>query len=124
MYKFEQLEVYQLALDYVDHVYKLADRLPHNEAFNLNSQTTRAATSIALNIAEGSTGQSNAEQCRFLAMSIRSLLETIACQHIIQRRGYLPKDDPLLQQLDNTGQILARKLQAMRKSLTVEKEHQ
>jgi four helix bundle protein len=117
MYKFEQLEVYQLALDYIDQIYTLADKLPRNEAYNLSSQITRAATSIALNIAEGSTGQSDAEQGRFLGMAIRSLLETIACQHIIQRRGYLKHDDPLLLRLDASGQTLARKLQAMRKKM-------
>ena len=117
MYKFEQLEVYQLALEYIDQIYTLADKLPRNEAYNLGSQITRAATSIALNIAEGSTGQSDAEQNRFLGMAIRSLLETIACQHIIQRRDYLKQDDSLLRQLDASGQTLARKLQAMRKKI-------
>ena len=117
MYKFEQLEVYQLALEYVDLVYTLAEKLPRSEDYNLKSQSTRAATSIALNIAEGSTGQSDAEQGRFLAMAIRSLLETVACQHIIQRRGYLEKHDTLLKQLDTAGQKLARKLQAMRKAV-------
>jgi four helix bundle protein len=117
MYKFEQLEVYQLALDYIDQIYVIADKLPRSEAYNLGSQITRAATSIALNIAEGSTGQSDAEQGRFLSMAIRSLLETIACQHIIERRGYLKQDDDLIKLLSTSGQILARNLQAMRKSV-------
>ena len=120
MYKFEKLEVYQLALDYIDQIYVIADKLPRNEAYNLGSQITRAATSIALNIAEGSTGQTDAEQGRFLSMAVRSLLETIACQHIIQRRGYT-KDNDLLERLDTSGKTLARKLQAMRKALTKEK---
>ena len=79
-YKFEQLEVWKLALDYIDLIYKLAENLPRSEDFNLKSQITRAATSIALNIAEGSQGQSDAEQARFLGMSLRSLIETVACQ--------------------------------------------
>jgi len=70
MYKFERLEVYQLALDHVDLVYALADRLPRIEEFNLKPQLRRAATSVVLNIAEGSTGQSNAEQSRFLGMAV------------------------------------------------------
>ena len=64
-YKFERLEVWQLALEYIDRMYDLADRLPSSEEYNLKSQLRRAATSIALNIAEGSTGQSDAEQARF-----------------------------------------------------------
>ncbi|MGE5376633.1 MAG: four helix bundle protein [Bacteroidota bacterium] len=49
----------------------------------------RAATSVALNIAEGSQGQSDAEQARFLGMKIRSLIETVACEQVIQRRNYI-----------------------------------
>ena len=67
-FKFENLEVWQLALDYADLVYELADKLPDSEKFNLRSQITRAATSIALNIAEGSTGQTDPEQTVFLVL--------------------------------------------------------
>jgi four helix bundle protein len=55
-YKFEQLDVWTLALDYIDLVYKIAESLPRSEEYNLKSQITRAATSVALNIAEGSQG--------------------------------------------------------------------
>ena len=40
MYKFEQLEVYQLALDYIDQIYVVADKLPRNEAYNLSNKKT------------------------------------------------------------------------------------
>ena len=79
-YKFERLEVWQLALEYADLIYALAEQLPRSEDFNLKSQIVRAATSVALNIAEGSTSQSNAEQARFLGLAIRSVVETVACQ--------------------------------------------
>ena len=61
-YKFEKLAVWQRALEYVDLVYAVAEALPRAEDFNLKSQITRAASSIALNIAEGSTSQTDAEQ--------------------------------------------------------------
>lgn len=116
-YKFEQLDVWKLALDYIDLVYKVTEGLPHSEDYNLRSQITRAATSIALNIAEGSQGQSNAEQARFLGMAIRSLIETVACQQIIERRGYF-QESTLLQKMYSDSQLLARKLQSFRNSLT------
>ncbi|MBK9927233.1 MAG: four helix bundle protein [Anaerolineales bacterium] len=56
-FKFENLEVWQMALDYVDLMYELAEKLPDAERYNLKSQITRAATSITLNIAEGSTAK-------------------------------------------------------------------
>jgi four helix bundle protein len=64
-YKFEQLEVWKLSLEYIDSIYVLAAKLPKSEEYNLKSQIVRATTSISLNIAEGSTGQSDAEQQGF-----------------------------------------------------------
>jgi four helix bundle protein len=115
-YKFEQLEVWQLAMEYIDAIYVLAEKLPRSEDYNLKSQIVRAATSVALNIAEGSTGQTNAEQARFLGMAIRSLIETVACQHLIRRRHYV-SDETLITTVYSKLQILARKLQSFRKSL-------
>jgi four helix bundle protein len=116
-YKFEQLDVWKLALDYLDLIYKLAENLPRNEEYNLKSQITRAATSIALNIAEGSQGQSDAEQARFLGMSIRSLVETVACLEIIRKRQYF-QDQTLLDTAYEDSQVLVRKLQSFRKSMS------
>ena len=116
-YKFEQLEVWQLSLDYMDSIYALGKKLPQSEDFNLKSQIIRVATSIALNIAEGSTGQTDAEQARFLGIAIRSLIETVACQHIIRRRKYLA-DETLLDNLYEQSQLLARKLQAFRNAIS------
>ena len=118
-YKFEELEVWKLAVGYLDLIYKLANGLPRSEDYNLKSQITRAATSIALNIAEGSQGQSDAEQGRVLGMAIRSPVETVACQKIIERRGYI-QDESLLNQAYENSQILARKLQAFRKNLSTQ----
>ena len=87
-YKFEKLEVWTLSMGYLDGLYAIAAALPRGEEYNLKSQLLRAGTSIALNIAEGSTGQSDKEFARFLGFALRSLVETVACQHIIRRRGY------------------------------------
>ncbi|HEY4194036.1 MAG TPA: four helix bundle protein, partial [Mucilaginibacter sp.] len=46
----------------------------------------RAADSISLNIAEGSTGQSNAEFKRFLTYSLRSAIEVVGCIYLAQKR--------------------------------------
>jgi four helix bundle protein len=114
-YKFQKLEVYQLGLDFVDEVYKLSRQLPDTERFNLRSQLERAVTSVVLNIAEGSTGQSDLEQNRFLGMALRSYLETVACLDLIERRKYLTPET-----IDSTrelGHQLFVKLQAFRRSL-------
>jgi len=118
-FKFERLEVWQLALEYIDLIYEIAHQLPRSEEYNLKSQITRAATSVALNIAEGSTGQTDAEQARFLGIAIRSLLETVACQHIISRREYLQDALPLRESY-RRAETLVAKLHAMRRAIAPE----
>ena len=115
-FKFEKLEVWQLALDYIDLIYEIGNQLPQSEKYNLKSQMTKAATSVALNIAEGSTGQTDAEQARFWGLAIRSLLETVACQHIISRRKFLQDVTPL-RQAYRRAETLVAKLHTMRRTI-------
>ena len=115
-YKFEQLEVWNRALDYADQIHEVAEQLPKRERYNLADQMTRAANSIALNIAEGSTGLSDTEQDRFLRIAIRSLLETVASLHLVKRRDYLDDPDPLREAYRDSETLFA-KLQAFRSSL-------
>ena len=114
-YKFQKLDVYKLALAYIKSVYLLSHKLPDRERFNLTNQIERAATSIALNIAEGSTGQSDLEQKRFLGLALRSYLETIACLDLIEAFGYLSENE--ISDLRNQGHQLFIKLAAFRKAL-------
>src|SRR5688572_26930685 len=78
-FKFEQLRVWQLSLVFGEKINAIADGFPKKELFNLSTQIRRTADSIGLNIAEGSTGQTNAEQKRFLIFANRSALEVVAC---------------------------------------------
>lgn len=118
-FKFEKLEVWKLALEYVNHIYGIAEKLPSLEEYNLKSQIIRAGTGIALNIAEGSTSQSDPEQARFLSIAIRSLIETVACQDIIKQRGYLKDPEPLQEAYQFSEKLFA-KLQAFRNNLLSE----
>jgi four helix bundle protein len=121
-YKFEQLDVLNLSLDYMDLIYDVAGKLPKGEEYNLKSQIIRAATSVSLNIAEGSTGQSDAEQARFLGMAIRSLI--VSCLSIYHSTKRLcVQEENLLQKAYDASQTLARKLQTFRKSLS-DPQHQ
>lgn len=116
-YKFEKLEVWKLAMKLNELSDKIAGSLPDKEKYNLNSQLRRASTSIALNIAEGSTGQSNKEQIRFLRYAIRSYIEVIACIRLIQNKNYLPSGSSAVQKLESTGYTLFGKLHAFKKAL-------
>ena len=114
-YKFQNLDVYKLGLQYLDNVYELASSFPDQEKYNLRSQLERAATSIVLNVAEGSTGQSDPEQHRFLGLALRSYLETVACLDIVRRRRYSSQES--VNELLEMGHQLFVKLQALRRFL-------
>ena len=92
-FKFEKLTIWQMAIEYGDNIHRLAYKFPKEEMYNLSSQIRRAVDSIALNISEGSIGQSNPEFRRFMGYSIRSLAEVVTCLHKASNRNYISKDE-------------------------------
>nr|WP_317046817.1 four helix bundle protein [Pedobacter yonginense] len=60
---------WQKALDLADEINRITKTFPKDEVYVfLTSQVKRAADSISMNIAEGSTGQSNPEFKSFCVM--------------------------------------------------------
>lgn len=92
-FKFENLIIWQKAMDYGENIFQLSNQFPKEEIYNLTSQIRRAVDSIALNISEGSIGQSNPEHKRFIGFAIRSLAEVVTCLHKAQRRKYISDDE-------------------------------
>ncbi len=113
--KFEDLRVWQKALDITVIVHNLTRSFPKEELFILTSQIKRAADSVALNIAEGSTGNTNAEFNRFLQISNRSAIEVIACLHIAKARNIIKQEDFDNVYTEING--LIRSIQALKKTL-------
>jgi len=87
-FSFENLQVYQKSLDFVDMVYEVTKEFPKTELYNLTSQFKRAAVSIALNLAEGA-GDSNAQFGRYLQISLDSVKECVVCSTIAKRQKYI-----------------------------------
>lgn len=115
-FKFEKLKVWQIALKLSDKIDKLTRKnFPKEEVYILTSQMKRAADSVVLNIAEGSTGQSSKEFNRFLGFALRSGIEVVSCLYLAQQRGYINQDD--FQLLYDEYENLIIKIQALRKSL-------
>ena len=92
-FKFEKLIIWQKAMDFGENVYRLTSKFPKEEMYNLSSQIRRAVDSIALNISEGSIGQSNPEFKKFMGYSIRSLAEVVTCLHKAKRREYISEEE-------------------------------
>lgn len=92
-FKFEKLIVWQKAVDLSDKVDALTKRFPKEEVYILTSQFKRAADSVSLNIAEGSTGQTNPEFSRFLGYALRSNIEVVGCLYLAKRRVYVSEEE-------------------------------
>lgn len=92
-FKFEKLIIWQKAMELGEEVNILSNTFPKKEIYNLSSQICRAADSIALNISEGSIGQTNPEFKRFIGYAIRSLAEMVTCLHKAKRRDYISEKD-------------------------------
>jgi four helix bundle protein len=91
-FKFEKLRIWQNSMDFGEEIFSMSKEFPKDELYNLTTQIRRASDSIALNIAEGSTGQSFPEFIKFIGYSLRSLAEVVTCLHKAFRRGYLSEE--------------------------------
>jgi len=92
-FKFEKLIVWQKSLELSVLICDIVTKFPKEETNVLSSQIKRAADSVSLNIAEGSTGQSNPEFKRFLAIALRSSVEVVGCIYIAKRVKIISEED-------------------------------
>ncbi len=96
---FEDLECYQLALNVVHEAYRVAQRLPPEEKFNLADQLRRAGVSATLNIAEGYGRYHYLDSLRFFYIARGSLNEVlsafITCDTVHLLSGELPRQREL-----------------------------
>ena len=115
-FKFEKLDVWQKSIELGFHIHELTRTFSQEELYILTSQIKRAADSIALNIAEGSTGQTDAEFKKFLGYAIRSAIEVVSCLYIGKRRKLVKEHN--FQELYSEIEGIVKMLQALRKRLS------
>lgn len=114
-FKFEKLEVWQKALRLSFIIHDITKGFPKTEIYILTSQIKRAADSIVLNIAEGSTGQTNAEFKLFIGYSVRSAMEVVSCLYLGKQRNLIEEDK--FKSCYKEIESLVIMLQALRNSL-------
>ena len=88
-FRFLNFPVYKDIKKYIKNIYSISSAFPREEQFGMSNQLRRAATFIALNIAEGSDRGSDKEFKRFAQMSIGSLNETVAILDISLENGFI-----------------------------------
>ena len=91
-FKFEDLTVYQKAMDFGERVNGLVMEFPTHELYALSSQFRRAADSIALNISEGYPG-SDPQFIKHINYAIYSSNECVSCSTKARRRNYISTEE-------------------------------
>jgi four helix bundle protein len=114
-FKFENLRVYQDSLSLVSLVYKFTKQWPKSELFGLSSQLQRAAASILLNIAEGSS-RTGEDFSHFLSLARGSCFEVVAILTIAKAQGYISPEE--FNSAYEACYQLAKMLSKLRSSLT------
>jgi four helix bundle protein len=92
MRNFRELEIWKKSIQFVKLIYQLTEFFPEKERYGLTSQLQRAAVSIASNIAEGCSRNSEKEFIRFLESAMGSSFE-IETQLIIAKEINFLSDD-------------------------------
>lgn len=102
------LLVWQKAMDVAVSTYELTRRYPRDELFGLTSQSRRAASSVAANIAEGYGRATRQAYINFLRIA-RGSLKELETHLVLAERVGLASPEPtrsLLDQTDELGRML------------------
>jgi four helix bundle protein len=99
--KHKSLHVHSAVRDLTKEVYAVTMLLPTEEKFNMVQQLRRAALSVKLNLAEGSSRKSEVERARFVEIARGSLVEIDAALETAVDLNYLK-----IEQLHSIGELL------------------
>ena len=114
MFNFERLDVWRKSVEFAGLIYGATKGFPADERFGLTNQIRRAATSIASNIAEGSS-RPRTDFARFIGYASGSLSEVITQATVAKNEGML--DPTSYQQIYSDGEEIGRMLSGLRGSL-------
>ena len=121
MQHYQQLLVWQKAMDLVVWCYEITKSFPSEERYGLTSQIRRAGVSVPANIAEGHSRFHTKEFLNHLSIARGSLAELETELMISQRVGFLSSEqlDRLLVMSDEIGRMTAGLRQSLEAKLVV-----
>jgi four helix bundle protein len=104
---YEKFEAWKVAHPLALEIYKITDRWPSSERFQLTSQVRRSALSIPTNIAEGAAKRGRQEFRRYLDLANGSLAELSYLRRFSKDRGIITEETflALNEQRDRAGKL-------------------
>jgi len=114
-FRFEDLEIWQLAIEIADKLFDIADKLEKEKLFRFAEQLRGAAMSISNNIAEGSGSDSNREFAQFLNIARRSVFENANILMILYRRKLISEKE--LKLISKNLDYICRKITNFKRTL-------
>ncbi len=114
-FRFEQLEIWKLGIDFASHVYEVTEGFPRSEMFGLRSDIRGASNSVPPNIGEGSGRGSKKDFARFLDIAMGSVYEVVTGMAIALKRRYVTTAD--YRAIYDEAEILAKKLSRFQDTL-------
>jgi four helix bundle protein len=117
---YEDLQVWQKAIDLAEEAYIATKNFPKEEIFGLVMQMRRSSVSVASNIAEGCARNSPKEFQHFLSIASGSVAELKTQVIISQRVGLMKKElsETLLEQAVIVERMLSGLSKAIEKPAT------
>lgn len=105
---YQELVVWQRAMDLVEDVYRLSKQFPREELYALTSQVHRAVVSVPSNIAEGQGRRTTSDFLRHLSIAYGSLREVETQMMIAQRLKYITQVqlDAVINRAGEVGRLL------------------
>ena len=120
VFAFEELIVYQKALDFAVNVIEVIDEIDApRKHFRLFEQIESSSTSVASNISEGKVGFSKKEFKHYLYIARGSLYETITRLQIFKRLKWLNEESYL--GLYGEAEEINKMLSGLLKSIKISK---
>jgi four helix bundle protein len=113
-FNFEKLRVYQDALNFSKQIYRVTKKFPKDELFALTSQFRRAASSVSLNIAEGSS-LTKTQFKDFLRRARGSVYECVTILFLALDNDYISEEEQ--KKMYGDCQKLAKSISALINSI-------
>jgi four helix bundle protein len=118
-FMFENLDVYQKAVDFADQVAATTERFPRGYGF-LVDQLNRAALSIATNLAEGNGRYTKPDRRHFFIIARGSVQECVPLLEIAKRRGMIGEEESLhmREQIEIIAKMISGLINGLKKRAT------